>query len=188
MKIVPIRAVHTLRAALKEDQAGLRILRAFRTAAKTVGASWVADSNSPPPAWLRKRALHRPSPHGLIYPVASALPSLSFENAAASSAWVKGLRMMSNSPPNGAPGRKCPGNPDVIRIPSLGQRRRVSTASSIPLMPPGMMMSVNSSPMFEICFQCGHRFCSVACRASRISEPLDQLGGKFTQLVIVLHN
>jgi hypothetical protein len=38
LKIAPIKAVHTLSAALKEDQTGLRILSAFRTAAKSVGS------------------------------------------------------------------------------------------------------------------------------------------------------
>jgi len=39
LKTAPIKAVHTLTAALKEGQTGLRILSAFHTAAKSVGAS-----------------------------------------------------------------------------------------------------------------------------------------------------
>jgi hypothetical protein len=38
LKTAPMKAVHTLRGALKEDQTGLRILSAFRPAAKSVGS------------------------------------------------------------------------------------------------------------------------------------------------------
>jgi hypothetical protein len=38
LKTAPMKAVHTLRAVLKDDQTGLRILSAFRTAAKSVGS------------------------------------------------------------------------------------------------------------------------------------------------------